>query len=93
MSSSSKILAFKKDKNNNLSEKQCEAFIKDYKEYRNGKISKINNPKTNKPLNDADRIKFIYMINVSITMSSKGYHILLNLLNLLRQIQVIAKSF
>ena len=60
MSSASKISAFKKDKNNNLSEKQCEAFIKDYKEYKNGKISKINNPKTNKPLNDADRIKFIY---------------------------------
>ena len=38
MSSASKILAFKKDKNNNLTEKQCEAFIKDYKEYKNGKI-------------------------------------------------------
>jgi hypothetical protein len=60
MSSSSKISTFKKDKNNNLSEKECEAFIKDYKEYKNGKISKINNPKTNKPLNDADRIKYIY---------------------------------
>ena len=60
MSSASKISAFRNDKNNNLTEKQCEAFIKDYKEYKNGKISKINNPKTNKPLNDADRIKFIY---------------------------------
>ncbi len=60
MSSSSKLLAFKNDKNNNLTEKQCEAFIKDYKEYKNGKISKITNPKTNKPLNDADRIKYIY---------------------------------
>ena len=60
MSSASKILAFKKDKNNNLTEKQCEAFIKDYKDYKNGKISKINNPKTNKPISDADRIKYMY---------------------------------
>ena len=60
MSSASKISVFKKDKNNNLTDKQCEAFIKDYKEYKNCKISKINNPKTNKPLNDADRIKYIY---------------------------------
>ena len=60
MSSASKISVFKKDKNNNLTDKQCEAFIKDYKEYKNGKISKINNPKTNKHLNDADRIKYIY---------------------------------
>ena len=60
MSSASKILAFKKDKNNNLTEKQCEAFIKDYKDYKNGKISKINNPKTNKPIGDTERIKFIY---------------------------------
>jgi hypothetical protein len=60
MSSASKISAFRNDKNNNLTEKQCEAFIKDYKEYKNGKISKINNPKTNKHLIDADRIKYIY---------------------------------
>ena len=60
MSSASKISAFKNDKNNNLTEKQCEAFIKDYKQYKNGKITKINNPKTNKYINDADRIKYIY---------------------------------
>ena len=60
MSSASKILAFKKDKNNNLTEKQCEAFIKDYKDYKKGKISKINNPKTNKPIGDTERIKYIY---------------------------------
>jgi hypothetical protein len=60
MSSASKISAFKNDKNNNLTEKQCEAFIKDYKQYKNGKITKINNPKTNKSINDADRIKYIY---------------------------------
>jgi hypothetical protein len=47
MASASKISAFKNDKNNNLTEKQCEAFIKDYKQYKNGKITKINNPKTN----------------------------------------------
>jgi hypothetical protein len=60
MSSASKISAFRNDKNNNLTEKQCEAFIKDYKQYKNSKITKINNPKTNKPLIDADRIKYIY---------------------------------
>ena len=60
MSSASKILVFKKDKNNNLTEKQCEAFIKDYKDYKKGKISKINNPKTNKPIGDTERIKYIY---------------------------------
>ena len=60
MSSASKILVFKKDKNNNLTEKQCEAFIKDYKDYKKGKISKINNPKTNKSIGDAERIKYIY---------------------------------
>ena len=60
MSTDAKTATFTKDTNNNLSDKQCEAFIKDYKEYKNGKISKITNPKTNKPLNDADRIKYIY---------------------------------
>lgn len=51
---------FTKEKYNNLTEKQCDVFIKDYKEYKNGKISKINNPKTNKQLNKADKIKYIY---------------------------------
>ena len=60
MSSASKISAFKNDKNNNLTKKQCEAFIKDYNEYKKGNISKINNPKTNKQLNDTDRIEYIY---------------------------------
>jgi hypothetical protein len=60
MSAKAKTTLFTKDTNNNLSNKQCEEFIKDYKEYKNGKISKITNPKTNKPLNDADRIKYIY---------------------------------
>jgi hypothetical protein len=62
MSTDAKTATFKKDKNNNLTEKQCEVFIKDYKEYKNGKILKINNPKTNKSLNDEDRIKYIYNI-------------------------------
>ena len=43
MSTDAKTATFKKDKNNNLTEKQCEVFIKDYKEYKNGKILKINN--------------------------------------------------
>jgi hypothetical protein len=60
MSAKAKTTLFTKDTNNNLSNKQCEEFIKDYKEYKNGKISKLTNPKTNKQLNDADRIKYIY---------------------------------
>ena len=60
MSAKAKTTLFTKDANNNLSDKQCEEFIKDYKEYKNGKISKLTNPKTNKQLNDADRIKYIY---------------------------------
>jgi len=60
MSAKAKTTLFTKDTNNNLSNKQCEEFIKDYKEYKNGKILKITNPKTNKQLNDTDRIKYIY---------------------------------
>ena len=60
MSAKAKTTLFTKDTNNNLSNKQCEEFIKDYKEYKNGKISKLTNPKKNKQLNDADRIKYIY---------------------------------
>jgi len=58
--SSAQTNTFKKDKNNNLSNKQCEAFIKDYKEYKKGNILNINNPRTGKPLNNEERIKFIY---------------------------------
>jgi hypothetical protein len=58
--SSASTNTFKKDKNNNLSNKQCEAFIKDYKEYKKGNILNINNPKTGKLLNNEERIKFIY---------------------------------
>ena len=43
MSTDAKTATFKKDKNNNLTEKQCEVFIKDYKEYKNGKILKLIN--------------------------------------------------
>ena len=39
MSAKAKTTLFTKDTNNNLSNKQCEEFIKDYKEYKNGKIS------------------------------------------------------
>ena len=38
MSAKAKTTLFTKDTNNNLSNKQCEEFIKDYKEYKNGKI-------------------------------------------------------
>ena len=58
--SSAQTNTFKKDKNNNLSNKQCEAFIKDYKEYKKGNILNINNPRTGKLLNNEERIKFIY---------------------------------
>ena len=58
--SSAQTSTFKKDKNNNLSDTQCLAFIKDYKEYKKGKILNINNPRTGKLLNNEERIKFIY---------------------------------
>ena len=60
MSTDAKTSVFKKDKNNNLSYNQCEIFIKDYKDFEKGLISKIINPKTNKALNDENRIKYIY---------------------------------
>ena len=40
--SSAQTSTFKKDKNNNLSDTQCLAFIKDYKEYKKGKILNIS---------------------------------------------------
>jgi hypothetical protein len=58
--SSAQTSTFKKDKNNNLNDTQCLAFIKDYKEYKKGKILNINNPRTGKLLNNEERIKFIY---------------------------------
>jgi aminopeptidase C len=60
MSEQAKTSIFKKDKNNNLSNKQCVDFIKNYKDFKNGIVSKITNPKTDKPLNNEDRIKYIY---------------------------------
>jgi hypothetical protein len=60
MSLEAKTTIFKKDKNNNLSAKECDTFVKNYKDFTKGVISKITNPKTNKPLNDNDRIKYIY---------------------------------
>jgi len=84
--SSYQTITFKKDKNNNLSDKECQTFIKDYKEYKKGKILNINNPKTFKLLNNEDRIKFIYDkckkklgINTSSnTSSSKDNEIILD---------------
>ena len=58
--SSAQTSTFKKDKNNNLNDTQCLAFIKDYKEYKKGKMLNINNPRTGKLLNNEERIKFIY---------------------------------
>lgn len=60
MSFEAKTTIFKKDKNNNLNAKECDTFVKNYKDFTKGAISKITNPKTNKPLNDDDRIKYIY---------------------------------
>ena len=60
MSTHAKTSIFKKDKNNNLSDKQCIDFIKNYKDFKKGLVSKIINPKTDKPLNNEDRIKYIY---------------------------------
>jgi hypothetical protein len=49
-----------KDKTNILNKKQCSAFIKDYKELMNGRISEIKHPKTRKIIKNAAQIKFIY---------------------------------
>ncbi len=77
MSEQAKTSIFKKDKNNNLSNKQCVDFIKNYKDFKNGIVSKITNPKTDKPLNNEDRIKYIYnyckqKLGIEGSLSSKS---------------------
>jgi len=49
-----------KDKANILNMKQCNTFIKDYKDYINGKISQIKHPKTNKIIREAAKVKYVY---------------------------------
>jgi hypothetical protein len=49
-----------KDKANILNMKQCNTFIKDYKDYINGKISQIKHPKTNKIIREAAKVKYLY---------------------------------
>jgi len=49
-----------KDKANILNMKQCNTFIKDYKDYINGKISQIKHPKTNKIIKEAAKVKYLY---------------------------------
>ena len=60
MSTDAKTSVFKKDKNNNLTNKECDTYVKNYNDFKKGAVSKIINPKTNKVLNDEDRIKYIY---------------------------------
>ncbi len=77
MSEQAKTSIFKKDKNNNLSDKQCVDFIKNYQDFKNGLISKITNPKTDKPLNNEDRIRYIYdnckqKLGIEGSLSSKS---------------------
>ena len=77
MSEQAKTSIFKKDKNNNLSDKQCIDFVKNYKDFKKGLISKIINPKTDKPLNNEDRIKYIYdnckrKLDIDDSQSSKS---------------------
>ena len=49
-----------KDKANILNMKQCNTFIKDYRDYINGKISQIKHPKTNKIIREAAKVKYLY---------------------------------
>ena len=49
-----------RDKANILNEKQCKTFMKDYKDYINGKISQIKHPRTRSPINEAAKIKYLY---------------------------------
>ncbi len=60
MSTDAKTSVFKKDKNNNLTNKECDTYVKNYNDFKKGAVSKIINPKTNKVLNDEDRINYIY---------------------------------
>jgi hypothetical protein len=51
---------YDKDENNILSLEECKIYCKDYNNYIKGKQSKLMNPKTNRVLNDSDRMEYIY---------------------------------
>jgi hypothetical protein len=64
-----------KDRTNILNKHQCVAFIKDYKDLINGKISGIKHPKTRKIIKNATQIKYVYdkcveMFNIKSSVSS-----------------------
>jgi hypothetical protein len=64
-----------KDRTNILNKNQCAAFIKDYKDLINGKISGIKHPKTRKIIKNAAQIKYVYdkcveMFNIKSSVSS-----------------------
>jgi len=58
--SSARETRITRDKANILNEKQCKTFMKDYKDYIDGKISQIKHPKTHSPINEAAKIKYLY---------------------------------
>lgn len=49
-----------RDTANILNEKQCKTFMKDYKDFINGKISVIKHPKTRGVIRDPIKIKYLY---------------------------------
>lgn len=49
-----------RDKTNILNEKQCKTFIKDYRDYINGKISQFKHPKTRAQIKEAAKVKYLY---------------------------------
>lgn len=58
--SSARETRITRDKANILNEKQCKTFMKDYKDYIDGKISQIKHPKTRSPINEVAKIKYLY---------------------------------
>ena len=58
--SSAKEMRIKKNRANILNEKQCKAYIKDCRDYIEGKISQIKHPNTRAPIKDVATVKYLY---------------------------------
>ena len=58
--SSAKEMRIKKNRANILNEKQCKAYIKDCRDYIEGKISQIKHPNTRVPIKDVATVKYLY---------------------------------
>ena len=52
--------SYKSSKLNNLNNKQCLAFIKDYNDFIKGRISQIKHPKTRKIITNKAKLQYIY---------------------------------